>query len=107
VPAGLDAGSQIAHFCGMAREHVDAALKLADAKQEDDWSMLPEGRSLNLYVAKDGATLNITRIEAVAFEEPLLRARTTSGEVFLVTLNEVFAAAAVGSVAKTKKAGFI
>ncbi|HEX2881284.1 MAG TPA: hypothetical protein VHO25_17270 [Polyangiaceae bacterium] len=90
----------------MAREHVEGALKVAEAKQENGWSVLAEGRSLSLYVAKDGATLNITRIEAVAFEEPLLRARTTSGEVFVVTLSEVFAAAATGSVAKTKKAGF-
>jgi len=91
----------------MAREHLDEALKLAEAKQEEGWQVLADGRSLNLYVAKGGATLNITRVEAVAYADSLIKARTTSGEVFLVAVDDIFAAAAVGSVSKMKKAGFI
>jgi hypothetical protein len=92
----------------MAREQIEAALKVAEARQEDGWQVLPEGRSLTLYVAKDGASLNVSRVEALTFDDALLRARTTSGEVFVVSTADVFAAAAAGgSVARSKKAGFI
>ena len=91
----------------MAKHIVDAVLKQAGARNEEGWQILPDGHSLTLHVAKDGASLNIPRVEAVAFEEALLKARTKSGEVFVVLLEDVFAAASVGNVSTAKKAGFV
>ena len=74
---------------------------------EEGWSVLPEGRSLTLHVAKDGGNLTVSRVEAVTFEGTLLKGRTTNGEVFVLDANDVFAAAAVGTGSKSKKAGFV
>jgi hypothetical protein len=92
----------------MAREHIEAAINLAEPRTEGEWQVVAEGRSLTLYVAKEGSTLQITRVEAVAWVAPLVKARTTSGEVFVVAPEDVFAAAALGAGdARSKKAGFI
>jgi hypothetical protein len=91
----------------MAKDLVEAVLKQAGARSEEGWQILPDGHSLTLHVAKDGATLNVPRVEAVAFEEKLLKARTKGGEVYFVFLEDVFAVASVGNTPTTKKAGFV
>ncbi len=91
----------------MIQEHLSAILVLLSAKAEKDgWSIFPDGRPVTLYASHDGANLTVARVEAIAVKAGLLRARTTKGELYLLALEDVFAAAAEGSATQARKAGF-
>src|SRR5690606_22701828 len=69
-PLGVD------HPPDMTQEHLSAVLATAQAQAgKDGWSTLGEDRTLTLYVANQGVSLNIARIEAVRTEGALLFAR--------------------------------
>jgi hypothetical protein len=94
----------------MTGEHLEAILKLAGAKAEKDgWIALPEGNTMTLHVAHDGAGMTIPRIDALRLDGELVVARTPKREVFAVHRADVFAAALEGEPAAGKvvrRAGF-
>ncbi|MFO0555546.1 MAG: hypothetical protein U0271_44625 [Polyangiaceae bacterium] len=73
---------------------------------------LGEGKRLTLYVAHDGASLSISRIETLRLvEEGILVAKNDKGERFFVSLADVYAlsaeAASSGGSAGSRKPGFL
>lgn len=94
----------------MTGEHLDAILKLAGAKSDKDgWHVLPDGNTMTLHVAHDGAAMNVPRIEAVKQDGELVYARNPKRELFVVVRSDVFAAALEGEAAAgrvVRRAGF-
>lgn len=94
----------------MTGEHLDAILKLAGAKSErDGWLVLPDGSTMTLHVAHDGASMTISRIEAVKQDGELVYARNPKRELFIVARSDVFAVALEGEGTAGKvvrRAGF-
>jgi hypothetical protein len=91
----------------MTEEHLHAILELLSTRTDKEgWSSLSEGRTITLYAAHDGVQLTVARVEAVALKGGLVRARTNKGELYLLALEDVFAAAAEGTATQTRKAGF-
>lgn len=94
----------------MTGEHLEAILKVAGAKLEKDgWYTLPEGATLTLHVAHDGASMTVSRIEALKRDGELVYARNSRRELFALGGVDVFAVAldaeaAAGKV--TRRAGF-
>lgn len=94
----------------MTEEMLKAVLETAQAKSDKDgWASLPEGRSLTLYAAHNGASLTVTKVEAIRVSHGILRARSAKGQTFLLALDDVFAAALDGGseTASGRKAGFL
>jgi hypothetical protein len=92
----------------MTQEHLAAILELISAKTDKDgWSIFGEGRGLTLYVAHEGVQLTVPRVEALMVKGGLMRARTAKGEVYLLALEDVFAAAAEAAAVNVRKAGFV
>jgi hypothetical protein len=94
----------------MTDEMLRGVLDAAQAKTDKDgWEALPEGRTITLYTAHDGVSLNVGKVESVRIGSGVLRARTTKGEVFFLALGEVFAAAidGAGTASSGRKAGFL
>lgn len=94
----------------MTSDHLDAILKTAGAKADKDtWAQLPEGSSLTLHVAHDGAGMTISRIEAIRQEGELVYARNSKRDLFVVVRSDVFAVALEGEASAGKvvrRAGF-
>jgi hypothetical protein len=94
----------------MTGEHLEAILKVAGAKSEKDgWHSLPEGSAMTLHVAHDGASMTVSRIDAVKQEGELVYARNPRRELFVLVRSDVFAVALEGesSVGKvSRRAGF-
>jgi hypothetical protein len=96
----------------MTEEILRAALETAEAKTDKDgWAELPDGRTMTLYAAHEGVSLNVAKVEALKMTHGLVRARSVKGETFLLALKDVFAAAldggAVGKSGQSRKAGFL
>jgi hypothetical protein len=78
----------------MTGDHLDAILKVAGAKNDKDgWLTLPDGSTMTLHVAHDGASMTVSRIEAVRQEGDLVYARNPKRELFVVVRSDVFAVA--------------
>ena len=78
----------------MTGDHLYAILKLAGAKAEKDgWAMLPDGGTMSLHVAHDGASMNVSRIEALRQDGELVFARNSKREIFVVVRSDIFAVA--------------
>ncbi len=94
----------------MTGEHLDTILKLAGAKSEKDgWVALPEGSTLSLHVAHDGASMTVSRIEAMRQDGDLVFARTPKRETFVVVRSDIFAAALEADASSgrvVRRAGF-
>ena len=94
----------------MTGEHLEAILKVAGTKSDKEgWASLPEGTSLTLHVAHDGASMTISRIEAVKQDGELVFARNPKRELYVVVRSDVFAVALDGEAAAGKvvrRAGF-
>lgn len=91
----------------MTQEHLSAILELLSAKSDKDgWSTFSEGRGLTLYVAHGGVQLTVPRVEALSVKAGIVRARTAKGEIYIVALEDVFAAAAEAAATQSRKAGF-
>jgi hypothetical protein len=94
----------------MTGDHLDAILKVSGAKSEKDgWLALPDGGTMTLHVAHDGASMTISRVEAVRLDGELLYARNPKREMFVVVRGDVYAVAlesdaSAGKVAR--RAGF-
>lgn len=93
----------------MTREQIEAILKTSQAKQDKDGAYaLPEGASLSVHVAHDGATLAVQKIEGVRFEGELLYARSAKQTVVIAT-SDTFAVVLEGGsgVPARRPAGFL
>jgi hypothetical protein len=91
----------------MTQEHLSALLTEAGAaKRAEGWVELGE-RHLTLYLAQQGTSLTVSRIEALKQQEGLLWARTVKHEVYVVSLADVYAGAVDSPMQGTRKAGFV
>jgi hypothetical protein len=94
----------------MTGEHLEAILKVAGAKgDKDGWASLPDGATMTLHVAHDGAAMTVSRIESVRQDGELVYARNPKRELFVVVRSDVFAVALEGEPAAGKvvrRAGF-
>lgn len=94
----------------MTEEILRVALDAAEAKTDKEgWAELPEGRTMTVYAAHDGVSLNVTKVEAIKVSQGLVRARSTKGETFLFAVKDIFAAALDGAPRSGhgRKAGFL
>ncbi len=94
----------------MTGDHFDAILKVSGAKSEKDgWHTLPDGGTMTLHVAHDGASMAISRVEAVRQDGELLFARNPKREIFAVVRSDVYAVGLEGEANAGKvvrRAGF-
>jgi hypothetical protein len=95
----------------MTGEHLDAILKLAGAKSEKDgWASLPDGSSMTLHVAHDGAAMTVPRVESVRQDGELVYGRNPKKEIFIVVRSDIFAVALESEAASggraVRRAGF-
>jgi hypothetical protein len=92
----------------MTQDHLSALYAAAEAKKgEEGWMILPDGRSLTLYVAADGATLTVGRVQSLRLEGQLVHAKTNKGEHYIVALEDAYAGSVDAPSGVTKKAGFV
>ena len=94
----------------MTDEMFRAVLETAGAKNDKDgWSALPEGRLMTLYAAHQGVPLTIAKVEAVKVAQGVVQARSSKGDTFVVSLDDLFAAALDrgSEAAAGRKAGFL
>jgi hypothetical protein len=93
----------------MTGEHLDAILKTAHAtKDKEGWLALPEGATMTIYVAHDGASLSVSRVEAVRTEGEIVYARTPKRELYALARTDVYAVGFDGTAAgqPARRAGF-
>ena len=94
----------------MTADHLEAILKVAGAKSDrEGWASLPDGSTMTLHVAHDGAAMTVSRIEAVRQDGELVFARNPKRELFAVVRSDVFAIALEGEPSAGKvvrRAGF-
>jgi hypothetical protein len=93
----------------MTGEHLDTILKNAGAKTEKDgFAGLPDGTSMTLYIAHDGVSLTVSRVEGLKVEGELVHARTAKGERYAIGRSDLFAVAIDGAAtgAPVRRAGF-
>jgi hypothetical protein len=94
----------------MTDEMFRAVLETAGAKMDKEgWSALPEGRLMTLYAGHQGVQLTIAKVEAVKTSHSTVWARSAKGEIFVVSLDDLFAAALDrgNETAASRKAGFL
>ena len=95
----------------MTPEHFDAILKNAQAKSDGEkngFMALPEGTTLTLYVAHDGASLAVPKVESVRSDGELVYAKTSKKETFTLVRGDVFAVSMEGGAggSPARRAGF-
>jgi hypothetical protein len=94
----------------MTEEMLKAVLDTAHAKTDKEGaSTLPEGRSMTLYAAHAGVSLTVSKVESVRVSHGIVRAKNTKGETFVLSVEDLFAAAvdAGGESTSGRKAGFL
>ena len=90
----------------MTRDQIQAILKSSGAKEEKGDFVLPEGSSLTLHVAHDGASLTFQKIEALKFEGDLIYGRNVKATVAVV-VTDIFGIMLEGGTEKSRRpAGF-
>lgn len=92
----------------MTHAELDAILKTLNAKADKDgWTTFPEGSSATVHVTKDGASLALSRVEALKVDGALFYARTPKKEVYATLVEHVLAVAFdPGSSQPARRAGF-
>jgi hypothetical protein len=93
----------------MTGDHLEAILKVAGAKSEKDgWQTLPDGATLTLHIAHDGAGMTVSRVEAIKQDGELVYARNPKRELFALARVDVYAVALEGESAGkvVRRAGF-
>jgi hypothetical protein len=93
----------------MDKAHLSALLTTAEAVEgKDGFFSIPDGKSITLYVAHDGASMSVSRTTAVKVADGVLYARTAKGETYVLSAADVYGGAIEGGTATTaRKAGFI
>lgn len=92
----------------MTQDQLEAALKQLSAKlDKEGWWATPEGSLLTVHVAHDGASLSVSRVEALRVDGVIVTARTPRREMHAFVRDDVFALASDGGGAeKTRRPGF-
>lgn len=92
----------------MTGEHLEAILKQAQSKSDKDgYTALPEGGTVTFYVAHNGVSLTVSRVEAVKLDGELVYARTAKRELYAVARADIFAVGVEGGVGQpARRAGF-
>src|SRR5688572_21105201 len=90
----------------MDDKHYRALLEAARVSQDGPWATVMEDRTITLHVASGGVGLNIGKVVRLRSEGLLLHAENTHGEVFVLSLGDVFAASIDGGKKAGRKAGF-
>lgn len=93
----------------MTREMLQAMLKRAGATKKDDEHSLADGRLMTLYLSRDGASLQVSKVTSVKEIDGVVEALDSKGELFMLHLDDLFAASVSGSDDKgpARKAGFL
>ena len=89
---------------------LQAGFDRAEVKRKKDGSIeLPEGRTLTLHAAHQGVHLSVGKVSWLRVKEGVIEACDVQGEQFVLSQDDVFAAAISGG--KTgkpgRKAGFL
>jgi hypothetical protein len=94
----------------MTGDHLDAVLKTAGARgDKEGWHLLPDGSAMTLHVAHDGASMTVSRIDAIRQDGELVYIRNPKRELFVVVRSDIFAIALEGEATQGKvarRAGF-
>lgn len=93
---------------GMTRDDLALVMKQSDLKGplEGKWLELPEGRTLTLHLAHNGATLSVSTVQSLLFKGARLVARNERGELFSAALDDMFACSLSPEKASGRQAGF-
>lgn len=91
----------------MTSEELNKILALAEAKEEQAGWKLPSGCTLTFHLASAGVGLSVSRVESLKVEGTQLQAKTSRHELFVVSLNDVFACSVDSSSQHKPKAGFV
>ncbi|MEZ4442541.1 MAG: hypothetical protein R3B72_25835 [Polyangiaceae bacterium] len=78
-------------------------------KGKDGVMTLPENRTLTFHLSNDGAQLSVARVVALSLSDGVVTAEDHKGEVFLLSIEDIFAASisGEGNSGGTRKAGFL
>lgn len=70
---------------------------------------LPEEKTMTLYVASQGASISVAHVVEVALADGIVEARNRKGELFVLSLGDVLAAAIQTSDERGtgRRAGFV
>ena len=94
----------------MTGEHLEAILKTVQAKgDKEGWQILPDGQTMTLHLAHDGASLSVSRVEALRTDGEILYARTPKRDLYAIAKSDLYAVAVEGAAAigaATRRAGF-
>lgn len=94
----------------MSPEDIQEILKICDAGAADErgFRELPQKTTVTLYLAKSSVGLTVSGIEALAVRGHHLQARTQKGDLYMVSLDDVFAANVEGRAQSkgARRAGF-
>ena len=91
----------------MTNDQLETILAAVPVEiDEQGWSVPPAERLLTLYVAHDGVSLTVSKVEGVKLQSELLHARTKKRELYIVPVASVFALAVEGEKTSERKAGF-
>lgn len=95
----------------MTETVLKAVLEEAQGKAvEGGYVEVAEGRRITLHTAHAGVGLAVSKIERLAIEGGVVRARNERGELFVLALDDVFAASVEGNRSASgspRKAGFL
>lgn len=94
----------------MTSDHLDAILKTAHLnKDKEGWQSVPDGGTLTIYAAFNGASLSVSRVDAVRLDGDIVYARTAKRELYALARADLFAIAVDGAGATgqpPRRAGF-
>ena len=92
----------------MTQDQLDAIFKTYGAKSgADGWFVFPEGSVVSIYVAREGASVTLARVDGVKFEGDLLFGRTAKKELYAARSPDVLALSFdPGSSMPSRRAGF-
>ncbi len=90
----------------MDSDHLGALLNVAGTEKDGDWSVVNDDRSLTLHVSEGGVGMNVAKVRRVKAEGTLLFAENIRGEVFVLSLANVFAGSVDPPNKEARKAGF-
>ena len=93
----------------MTPEHIQDILKICEATEgEGGFRELPQKTTLTLYLSKGGVGLTVASIEAILLRGHTVQARTNKGDLYVVSLEDVFAANVEGRMKSKseRRAGF-
>jgi hypothetical protein len=95
----------------MTDEMFRTVIETAGARADKDgWTALPDGRLMTLHAAHAGVPLTIGKVEAVKAAQRILWAKSSKGELFVLNLDDLFAAAferGGDTTTAGRKAGFL